>query len=120
MQVGNLLRLMNHHPYRPAHVHFLVVAPGFEPLVTHVFPEGSPYLDSDVVFGTKAPLVRAFAKCEAEEWTNEQAVWKLSQDFVLAPEAADDAREQPAVTDAFNYVPRGSASNFDAGDNDDV
>jgi hydroxyquinol 1,2-dioxygenase len=34
--------------------------PGYEPLITHLFEEGSPYLDSDVVFGTKPDLVVAF------------------------------------------------------------
>jgi hypothetical protein len=42
---------------RPAHVHFLVNAQGFEPLVTHVFIEGDEYLGSDVVFGVKEELV---------------------------------------------------------------
>jgi hydroxyquinol 1,2-dioxygenase len=42
---------------RPAHVHFLVNAPGFEPLITHVFVEGDAYLNSDAVFGVKDALV---------------------------------------------------------------
>ena len=40
--------------FRPAHVHFLIDVPGYEPLITHVFREGAEYLDSDVVFGVKA------------------------------------------------------------------
>jgi protocatechuate 3,4-dioxygenase beta subunit len=50
------------HPNRPAHVHFLVDAPGHEPLVTHVFIEGDKYLDSDVVFGVKDDLVSRVEK----------------------------------------------------------
>ena len=42
---------------RPAHVHFLVSAPGYEPLITHVFIGGDKYLDSDVVFGVKDELI---------------------------------------------------------------
>jgi hypothetical protein len=47
----------NRHPMRPAHVHFLVNAKGYEPLITHVFMDGDKYLDSDVVFGVKDDLV---------------------------------------------------------------
>lgn len=55
--VGQLLAATNRHAMRPAHVHFLVNAPGFEPLVTHVFVEGDKYLNSDAVFGVKDDLV---------------------------------------------------------------
>jgi hydroxyquinol 1,2-dioxygenase len=55
--VGQLLAATNRHPMRPAHVHFLVNAPGFEPLITHVFVQGDEYLNSDAVFGVKDELV---------------------------------------------------------------
>ena len=55
--VGEIIRQAERHPFRPAHVHFLVDAPGYEPLVTHVFMEGDKYLDSDVVFGVKDELI---------------------------------------------------------------
>jgi protocatechuate 3,4-dioxygenase beta subunit len=58
--VGQLLAATGRHPYRPAHVHFLVRAPGHQPVTTHLFVDGSPYLDSDAVFGVKASLVRQF------------------------------------------------------------
>src|ERR1043165_6788276 len=50
------------HAMRPAHVHFLVDAPGYEPLITHVFMEGDKYLDSDVVFGVKDELIAKIEK----------------------------------------------------------
>jgi hypothetical protein len=50
------------HPMRPAHVHFLVNAKGYEPLITHVFVDGDKYLDSDVVFGVKDDLVAKVEK----------------------------------------------------------
>ena len=43
-------------------MHFLVTAPGYEPLVTHVFIEGDEYLDSDVVFGVKDELISRIEK----------------------------------------------------------
>lgn len=59
--VGALLAATARHPYRPAHVHFMISAPGYETLVTHIFAEGSPYLDSDAVFGVKTSLIEPFA-----------------------------------------------------------
>ena len=55
--VGQLLAATNRHSMRPAHVHFLVNAAGFEPLITHVFIAGDEYLNSDAVFGVKDELV---------------------------------------------------------------
>jgi protocatechuate 3,4-dioxygenase beta subunit len=55
--VGEMILQVHRPAMRPAHVHFLVDAPGFEPLVTHVFVEGDKYLDSDVVFGVKSDLI---------------------------------------------------------------
>jgi hydroxyquinol 1,2-dioxygenase len=58
--VGRLLEATGRHPFRAAHIHVEVGAPGRRTLTTHVFVEGSPYLDSDAVFGVKESLVRAF------------------------------------------------------------
>jgi hydroxyquinol 1,2-dioxygenase len=58
--VGELLAATARHPYRPAHVHFMISAPGYERLVTHIFAGDSPYLDSDAVFGVKSSLIEAF------------------------------------------------------------
>jgi hydroxyquinol 1,2-dioxygenase len=55
--VGELIEATKRHPMRPAHVHFLVNAQGYEPLITHVFIEGDEYLDSDAVFGVKDDLI---------------------------------------------------------------
>jgi hydroxyquinol 1,2-dioxygenase len=60
--VGDLISRTEISEYRPAHVHFRLDVPGFEPLVTHLFREGAPYLDSDVVFGTKEQLVVRFER----------------------------------------------------------
>lgn len=58
--VGRLLRASNRHGNRPAHLHFMVTAPGYRAVVTHIFVPGSPYLDSDAVFGVKDSLVKQF------------------------------------------------------------
>lgn len=55
--VGDLLKATRRHPYRPAHLHFMISAPGYETLVTHVFVDGDVYLNSDPVFGVKQSLI---------------------------------------------------------------
>lgn len=55
--VGRMITATHRHPYRPAHLHFMIQKPGFEKLVTHVFVEGDEYLDSDVVFGVRSSCI---------------------------------------------------------------
>ncbi|GAA5999607.1 uncharacterized protein JCM10292_004266 [Rhodotorula paludigena] len=57
---GKLLTLMDRHPYRPAHIHFYVQAPGHKTLVTQVFSRDSPYLEDDSVFAVKDSLIVDF------------------------------------------------------------
>jgi hydroxyquinol 1,2-dioxygenase len=59
--VGSLLTATARHPYRPAHIHFIVAADGHLPVTTHIFVAGSPHLDSDAVFAVKQSLIREFA-----------------------------------------------------------
>ena len=58
--VGKMLLGMGRHPYRPAHVHVIATAPGYDRVATHLFVEGDEYLDSDAVFGVKHSLVVDF------------------------------------------------------------
>lgn len=60
--VGDMLESQGRHPYRPAHIHFMISAPGRETLVTHVFAAGDDYLDSDVVFGVKDSIIRPYVE----------------------------------------------------------
>src|SRR5262245_49794427 len=62
--VGKMLLKMGRHPYRPAHTHMIVSAPGYEAVTTHLFVEGDRYLESDAVFGVKNSLVAEFARHE--------------------------------------------------------
>jgi len=88
--VGDMLMAQNRHPNRPAHVHFMIAAPGYETLVTHLFLEGSPYLDSDVVFGVKEELTVRLdhqpAGLTKQGNTVDQDLAALRYDFVLAVE----------------------------------
>ncbi len=80
--VGRMLLATGRHPWRPAHLHFRIRAPGFAPLTTHLFRDPDPYLDSDVVFGVRSSLVAGF---EASGPDAEVAIphFKLRHRFVL-------------------------------------
>ncbi|GEL17249.1 dioxygenase family protein [Pseudonocardia asaccharolytica] len=87
--VGDLIGRTAISHSRPAHVHFLIDVPGYEPLVTHLFQEGADYLDSDVVFGTKRELIVAFEPREPgptpDGGTSDRAWAETRYDFVLQP-----------------------------------
>ena len=77
--VGAMLEATGRHPWRPAHLHFLVKAPGYETLITHVFRDKSDYLDSDAVFGVRQSLV-----CD---WVQQaDGTYVMEYDFVLNPQ----------------------------------
>ncbi|MCB1996797.1 MAG: hydroxyquinol 1,2-dioxygenase [Burkholderiaceae bacterium] len=82
--VGQLLLATGRHPWRPAHIHFRIRAPGFAPLITHLFHEGDAYLDSDVVFGVRSSLVAEFERVGH----GDAARHRLRHRFVLAPAQA--------------------------------
>jgi len=60
--VGRMLRATGRHPWRPAHIHFVVSADGYEPVTTHIFDRTDEYLDSDAVFAVKDSLICDFAR----------------------------------------------------------
>ena len=85
--VGQMLDAQGRHPFRPAHVHFLVQAAGHATLVTHLFEEGDRYLDSDVVFGVKDTLIRRFEASPPGQTpdggTSDEPFYHLRADLVL-------------------------------------
>jgi len=84
--VGDLLKAQGRHPWRPAHVHFMVTADGYEKLVTHIFVAGDPYLDSDVVFGVKDSLIEKLEQRlvgNVRSQTTDRPYWVLNREFRL-------------------------------------
>lgn len=85
--VGKMLAKMKRHPYRPAHIHFIVSAPGYESVTTHIFVRGGKYLESDAVFGVKESLVIGFEKHDDSKQAAELGLgnpfYTAEQDFVL-------------------------------------
>ncbi len=88
--VGKLLASLGRHPFRPAHLHFIVEAPGYARLVTHIFDPDDPYIGSDAVFGVKESLMAEFkpvsdpAKAKAAGFDG--PYFDTEFDFVLATE----------------------------------
>lgn len=78
---GDLLRAQQRQPYRPAHLHFMVSAPGYKVLVTQVFPAGTPFLDSDPTFGVTEALIGHFEEVQRDG----RNLTLLQQDFHLLP-----------------------------------
>ena len=88
--VGQLLNGLGRHPFRPAHLHFILSRDGYDEVTTHIFDPEDPYLESDAVFGVKESLVATFNKVEdpariAEVGLNGSYYWDVEFDFVLAP-----------------------------------
>jgi catechol 1,2-dioxygenase len=88
--VGRMLKATNRHAWRPAHIHFVVSADGFEPVTTHIFDSIDPYLVSDAVVAVKDSLVCSFVTHEAHDaaaaaFQIEPPFCTAEFDFVLKP-----------------------------------
>ena len=66
--VGDILNATGRHPWRPSHLHYIVKAPGYRPLVTEIFPDDDPYLDEDTVFGVRTDLVMKYVERQAQDF----------------------------------------------------
>ena len=65
--VGDMLKALDRNPNRPAHLHFIVSAPGFESVTTHIFTPDCPWLRDDAVFGVKESLIADFKDIDDPE-----------------------------------------------------
>ncbi|WOO79859.1 Hydroxyquinol 1,2-dioxygenase [Vanrija pseudolonga] len=97
--VGKWLRSMNRHVFRPAHLHMMLQAQGYEELVTSLYFKGDVFLTSDAVFGVKGSLVKeptvVTDEAEAKKYGFKSAPFNLvEQDFVLLTE--DEAKAEMA------------------------
>ncbi len=89
--VGTMLSATGRHPWRPAHIHMIVRAPGHKTLTTHIFDAASEYLDSDAVFAVKPSLLREFELRSADDPARPAGVqgpWvSVENEIVLVPES---------------------------------
>lgn len=107
--VGEMLAALGRQPNRAAHIHFIVKAPGFDTVITHIFTADCAYLSEDAVFGVKDSLV---ANLQQHEDSTQAAMlgvanpfWTVAWDFVLTPERKrrsydmhNNSNQQLAVT----------------------
>ncbi len=81
--VGDILRACGRHPWRPSHLHYIVTAPGYRPLVTEIFPDDDPYLDEDTVFGVRSDLVMHYDERPASAFPEGLAIsGKVTEPFL--------------------------------------
>jgi len=89
--VGQMLNGLGRGNVRPAHLHYIVTAPGYEAVTTHIFVHDDPYLASDPVFGVKESLIHEFVHhddaARAAEYGVANPFWTVETDFVLTPSA---------------------------------
>jgi len=86
--VGALLAATGRHPWRPAHIHMIVTAAGYQRLQTHIFDSASEYLESDAVFAVKRSLIRSFEGRSPDDPSTPVGVsgpwFSVENDIVLA------------------------------------
>ncbi len=89
--VGELMNRTNISHMRPAHIHFAVSSPGYHALVTHLFQRGDDYIETDVVYGVKEPLIVDFVKKPPGKAPTGEMVgtpfYEVKYDFVLEKRA---------------------------------
>ena len=86
--VGELLNAQRRQPYRPAHVHFMVSAPGYQTLTTQIFLDDCQYLENDVTFSVVSSLVGNFVRHDEAATAPgpvEGRWYSLDYDFTLRP-----------------------------------
>jgi hydroxyquinol 1,2-dioxygenase len=101
--VGNLVRSTHNNHMRPAHMHAIVSAPGFQQVITHVFVEGDPYLDGDAVFAVKNSLVGKYETVDDAALAKKHGLTnpfqKVEFDYRHSPGEEIDARKKIAASD---------------------
>ena len=104
--VGDMVRATTNNHMRPAHMHAIVSAPGYQQVITHVFVEGDPHLDGDAVYAVKNSLIGKYKKVNNPEQAKKRGLpnpfLTLTWDFRLAADkaGAKKARKKIAASDA--------------------
>jgi hydroxyquinol 1,2-dioxygenase len=93
--IGELMKRTKISHMRPAHIHFCLEAPGYHRVVTHLFQKGDRYIDTDVVYGVKEPLIVEFTKKSGGKTPDGEVLnepfFEVKYDFVLQKQAKAQA-----------------------------
>jgi len=85
--VGQLLAAQGRHPFRPAHLHVLAHKDGYKTLISQIYSEDDPYLDTDVQFGVTRALIGRYERHEGPhpEGLVASPWYSLSHTLVVEP-----------------------------------
>ncbi len=86
--VGRLLESQDRHPMRPAHLHALIVKPGFKVLISQVYDPDDPHIDTDVQFGVTRALLGDFVRHDEPHPMHAgigSPWWSLDYTYVMEP-----------------------------------
>lgn len=104
--VGRMLAALGRHPNRAAHIHFIVTAPDYDPVITHIFTPDCKYLSEDAVFGVKETLIGDFKPVDdpdrAASYGFRNPFWSINWDFTLAAKAP--ATDKGPTVDAYVHT----------------
>ena len=108
---GELLKLLDRHPMRPGHIHFLITAPNYKSLVTQIFDRTDEHLEDDSVFAVKGSLVVDFVPRKNDP----EAQFELAYDFHLAASKEGETHflTGPTEQNRSNGAVNGSGSTSD-------
>lgn len=85
---GEMLRAMGRKAGRPAHIHMKIEAPGYDPVITSIYPAGDPLIGSDAGFGVRKKLIAPYVKAtaaDAERFSIPLPFLTLKFDYALVP-----------------------------------
>jgi catechol 1,2-dioxygenase len=94
--VGRLLRAQDRHPYRPAHLHALILKPGYKVLISQVYDPTDPHIDSDVQFGVTKATLGDFVRHDEPHPTGAVAPW-YSLDYTYVMEPGEAVLPRPPI-----------------------
>lgn len=96
--VGELLKSIGRHSWRPAHIHFKVMGEGFKPITTQLFIPDDPWIDSDSIGAVKESLILKFEQCDDKKEILDRDInkpfFKTNYDFILSPKIAVKTEEK--------------------------
>jgi len=94
--VGRLLQAQDRHPYRPAHLHALILKPGYKVLISQVYDPTDPHIDSDVQFGVTKATLGDFVRHDEPHPTDAVAPW-YSLDYTYVMEPGEAVLPRPPI-----------------------
>src|SRR6266851_3464795 len=96
--VGRLLKVQERHPYRPAHLHALIVKPGYKVLISQVYDPSDPHIDTDVQFGVTRALMGDYVRHDEPHRTQPgvRAPW-YSLDYTYIMEPGETVLPKPPI-----------------------